>query len=131
MKKLILSLSLLCSLSLGAAVLQWEDLNNPVGTLYVISNKVNNGPWMLLGTTLNKTSAITLSPGTNWFSLSASNGLISEPTSTSTNMPYRVFNIIIQGKNDFQEPWMTETNMVQFMTTVEDKRWYRLLAEIK
>jgi len=133
MKTLFLSLGLLCSFQVGAAVLSWQDNLNGLGTGYTISNKLNNGSWTYLSHTTLKSNVVTLVPGTNWFSLTASNGLISDPAITGTNMPSKVFNIIIEAKNDLSPsvPWVVETNLQQFVTLIEAKNFYRIRAEIQ
>jgi hypothetical protein len=48
-------------------------------------------------------------------------------------MPSKVFNIIIEAKNDLSPsvPWVVETNLQQFVTLIEAKNFYRIRAEIQ
>ena len=114
-----------------AATISWQDTNNPVGLSFIISNKLNSGSWSMLTNTISKTNQVQLSPGTNWFSITASNGLISDPSIMSSNLPFRVFNVIIEAKNSLQGQWMKETNMTQYLVTTAPMNFYRISAEIK
>lgn len=129
MKIILLILCVLAVAPLKAATLSWSDTNSP-GTRFIISNRIG-GAWQWLANTTNKSIAVTLTPGTNTFSLTASNGLLSDPAITSTNQPSRVFNVIIEAANDVQGPFETLTNLPSFVATVEQRRFYRLRATIE
>lgn len=116
-------LFLLSILSANAATLRWDD-TNAVGTSYVISNRVG-GSWQFLGQTTLKSFPVTLIPGTNTFSLVASNGLLSDPASTSTNFPSRVFNVIIEASATPEGPWMVKTNLPTLTLLTDANQFYR------
>ncbi len=109
-----LALLLLLAGSAPAATLRWDDTNNPAGTGYLISNKVG-AAWQYLAHTTNRTLVITLTPGTNTFSVAATNGLTSDPVTQSTNYPAKVINIIIEASDRPDGGWQTESNATQIV----------------
>lgn len=123
-----LLLFLMSFLSAQAATLRWEDTNNAAGTSYLVSNQVGAG-WQLLTHTTARQTPVTLVPGTNTFSLVASNGLLSEPITGSTNLPFRVFTVIIEASNEAQGPYELLTNQPSFVAVVGERRFYRVRME--